>query len=137
MFLSSLLTTCIAFAADQYAVDDEMILSIAYVESGMKIDAINRNADQSEDIGLMQINSWWLSRFKDLGISKEDLFEPCNNIILGTWILRHSFDLYGRTWEAVGAYNAGTAEDEQTAERRRQYAGKVADVYQSKPWLHQ
>ena len=136
MLFSSLLASCIAFAANRYSIEEDMILAIAYVESRFDSQAVNQNSDGSEDIGFMQVNSWWLTRFKDLGLRRSDLFEPCSNIMLGTWILRHSFDLYNDVWKAVGAYNAGTASDLETEVSRKNYAGKVAYVYQNRPWLH-
>lgn len=59
--------------------------------------------EKSVDIGLMQINSWWL---KELNLSCETVLEPENNLLLALWILRQEMRRYGRTWKAVGAYHS-------------------------------
>ena len=72
----------------------------------MRAGAINVNANGSEDIGLMQINSSWLPMLARYGIRREHLFNACVNAYVGTWILAANFRQFGPTWKAVGAYNA-------------------------------
>ena len=71
---------------------------------------------KSVDIGLMQINSWWL---KELNLSCETVLEPKNNLLLALWILRQEMRRYGRTWKAVGAYHS------KKPERQRAYIKRV------------
>ena len=74
----------------------------------------------SHDIGLMQINSWWL---KHLNISSEAALEPRNNVTLGVWILAKEIQRHGYNWKAVGAYHSPTPT------RQRIYAQVVAQKY--------
>ncbi len=75
---------------------------------------------RSVDVGLMQINDWWLRR---LGISPYVALEPGNNVLLGLWILHQEMRRRGRVWKAVGAYHSPREE------RQRVYARKVARQY--------
>ncbi len=106
-------------AATRYQVNSTLLHAIARTESGLKPLAIGRNANGSRDIGLMQINSAWLSTLATYGISERDLFEPCTNIYVGAWILSYNFYRLGYTWDAVGAYNAASPQS------RRAYIDKV------------
>ncbi len=93
-------------AATRYQVNSALLHAIARTESGLNPLAVGRNPNGSYDIGLMQINSAWLSTLATYGISERDLFEPCTNIHVGAWILAYNFYRLGYTWDAVGAYNA-------------------------------
>ncbi len=75
----------------------------------------------SHDIGIMQINNWWL---KKLHISSETALEPINNITLGVWILAQEIRRHGYNWKAVGAYHSPTLW------RQQAYAKRVARYYQ-------
>ena len=76
----------------------------------------------SHDIGLMQINNWWL---KHLRISPEVALEPRNNAMLGVWILANEIRRHGYNWTAVGAYHSPTPA------RQRMYAQVVARKYKN------
>lgn len=76
----------------------------------------------SHDIGLMQVNNWWL---KHLRIPPEVALEPHNNAMLGVWILANEIQRYGYNWTAVGAYHSPTPS------RQRMYAQVVAKKYKS------
>ena len=104
-------------ASQRYGIHPYLLWSIAKKESGFKASAIGKNKDGSEDIGIMQINSWWLEprksqssgkRLGDYGITRSALFDPCTNIHAGAWVLAQNIQSYGNTWKAVGAYNAIT-----------------------------
>lgn len=57
------------------------------------------------DIGIMQINSWWLKRLK---LSPEEIVEVENNIMLGSWILADCLKRYDNDLEhALSCYNTG------------------------------
>lgn len=60
-------------------------------------------AGRSFDIGLMQVNSWWLKRY---GIALEAALDPLANIYLGGWILRSEIDRHKNLRVAVGAYHS-------------------------------
>lgn len=74
----------------------------------------------SVDLGLMQINSWWLRRLR---LSPATVLDPAANVLLGLHILRLEMGRHGRTWKAVGAYHSPKPA------RRRAYARKVARAY--------
>lgn len=113
---------CLDAAAVYHGVDALLLRAIATHESGMRANVTNRNQDGSEDVGLMQINSMHLPRLARYGITKASLFDPCVNAYVGAWILKENFVRYGSTWEAVGAYNAGSVG------KRRQYAARIHNV---------
>jgi hypothetical protein len=52
----------------------------------------------------MQVNSFWL---KALGTSSRELIDkPCYNVMVGAWILSDCLGRHGKTWKAIGCYNA-------------------------------
>jgi hypothetical protein len=90
---------------------------IARVESGLNPAAVNRNRNGTVDLGLMQINSFWLNT---LGTSSRELIDkPCYNVMVGAWILSDCLDRHGKTWKAIGCYNA-TSHD-----KRVNYSWKI------------
>ncbi|HDR9474380.1 lytic transglycosylase domain-containing protein [Burkholderia multivorans] len=97
---------CLDDAANYWNVPTSLARAIAMQESGMRPHAVSKNANGSRDIGLMQINSSWLPRLKQYGISEEDLWDGCKNAYVGTWIMAQNIAQLGYNWTAVGAYNA-------------------------------
>lgn len=97
---------CVRQAARRYQVDERLIHAIIQVESSGNPSASNRNANGSEDIGVMQINSSWLPVLGRYGIKRRHLDDPCTNVHVGAWVLAGNIARYGYTWRAVGAYNA-------------------------------
>jgi len=101
-------SVCMAFcfedAAKANSLSPELLKGIAQVESGMNQKAVNTNRNGSQDLGLMQINSFWI---KPLGLDKERLIaDACYNTMTGASILKKCIYRYGYTWKAVGCYNA-------------------------------
>lgn len=74
---------------------------------------------KSVDIGIMQLNSWWLKRLK---LTPEQVLDPEPNILMGSWILAQELNRYGYHWKAVGSYHTPV---DKNPERARQYASKV------------
>lgn len=74
---------------------------------------------KSVDIGIMQLNSWWLKRLK---LTPEQILDPEPNILMGSWILAQELNRYGYHWKAVGSYHTPV---DKNPERARQYASKV------------
>lgn len=114
--------TCWAQASAKHKVPVKLLKAIAKTESNFNPRAFNRNTNGTYDVGLMQINSWWLAKNAPLGrmgISKADLYDPCLNLHVGAWVLRQNFNKFGTNWRAVGAYNASTEY------KRVNYAKKV------------
>jgi soluble lytic murein transglycosylase-like protein len=100
---------CLDDAAQYHKVNASLVRAIAKQESGMRALAVDKNTDGTEDIGLMQINSSWLPKLAQYGISRDRLFDACVNSYVGTWILAANMKRFGPTWKAVGAYNAASA----------------------------
>lgn len=101
------LATCWEEAGRTYNVPVSMLKAIAKVESNMNPGARGKNQNGTYDIGLMQINSSWLSQLKAYKLSEESLRDPCVNLKVGAWILAQNVSQYGWNWEAIGAYNVG------------------------------
>lgn len=100
---------CFSSASTRFGVDKRMLVAIAKTESSLNPRAVGpANANGSYDMGIMQINTFWVPTLARLGISKEELMSACTNIHVGAWILAHNISRHGATWKAVGAYNATT-----------------------------
>ncbi len=116
---------CVQQAARRYQVDERLIHAIIQVESSGNPSASNRNANGSEDIGVMQINSSWLPVLGRYGIQRRHLDDPCTNVHVGAWVLAGNIARYGYTWRAVGAYNA------RSHAKREKYVAQVWRRYKS------
>lgn len=128
---------------EQYGVPISLALAIARQESGIRPWVINIEgkgyfpqsreearaiADKawaekrSFDVGIMQVNSFWLKRYN---IAVEDVLEPQSNIAMGVWILAREIRRYGLTWQAIGAYHTPLARN---PERAKNYAASVLSL---------
>lgn len=124
---------CWAAAGIRYDVPVDLLFAVGQVESSHKVDAINRNKDGSEDLGVMQINSRWLTVLAGYGITRHILLtKPCTNIQVGAWILAGEIQRTGYSWQTIGAYNAGPITKKTSAATRQRklstyqnYANKV------------
>lgn len=126
--ISSARANCWNRAASMFNISPELLYAIAQQESSLDPSAVGHNRDGSYDLGLMQINSLHLPSLRELGINKQQLKDPCLSIIVGASILADMMKRYGYTWEAVGAYNAGTAPERHA--KRMYYAEQVWRRYQ-------
>ena len=79
---------------------------------------------KSFDVGLMQINRWWMKRHN---IPPASLLDPEVNRTWGVWILEQEIARHGFNWRAVGKYHSP---DE---ERGRRYAWRVFTAAQKVP----
>ena len=77
-------------------------------------------AGKSFDVGVMQINSWWMER---LGIDPPSLLDPATNERWGKLILAEEIVRHGLNWTAVGKYHSPDPE------RGRVYAWLVYRHY--------
>lgn len=110
---------CFELAAQRYKVPAPLLKAIAQQESGGRSHAVNRNANGSSDIGLMQINSAWLPTLARHGIAQQHLYDPCVSALVGAWILSNNFARLGYTLQGLGAYNAVSPD------KRERYARQV------------
>jgi len=116
---------CFQRAATKYQIDVALLTAIAETESRFNQKAMHRNRDGSDDIGIMQINTQWLTTLKKFGIEKQHLFEPCTNIDVASWILAHNFASHGQSLVALGAYNAGFKNQPELNHIRKKYAVQI------------
>lgn len=117
--LSAQAQACWEEAANRFGVNVHLLYAIGKTESNFNPSAIGRNKNGTYDIGVMQINSWWLPTLRKYGIEEKDLSDPCTNIHVGAWVLAQNIQRMGNSWDAVGAYNA------RDPELRIKYARKV------------
>ncbi|WP_319761225.1 lytic transglycosylase domain-containing protein [Maridesulfovibrio sp.] len=129
--------------ADEFSLQPEILNAIADHESGNNPWALNiegrsvypdsreaalaiieKNQGRSYDVGLMQVNSYWIRKF---GLTPAEALEPEGNLRLGAWILRYCLDRYGYNWRAIGAYHTGSPSN--LPGRARAYAVKVMKKY--------
>ena len=99
------LDKCFMQASKKYNVPKEILVAIASVESRFNVSAINKNKNGSYDLGIMQINSIWFSKLAKIGIMEKSLYDPCQNIMIGAWILAQNINSYGFNWLAIQRYN--------------------------------
>ena len=117
--------SCWESASQRYGVNAAILHAIAMTESAMNVRAMNRNANGSVDVGLMQINSLWFPRLAEMGIEPEDLWDECTSVHVGAWVLAGYIRRFGYNWRAVGAYNAGPSSSLESELKRKEYAQRV------------
>jgi len=120
---------CFEDAAKKNGINKDILIAIAMVESHLDKNAVSKNRNGTEDVGLMQINSVHFPMLQAAGIKRRDLFNACVNIHVSALILKDCIRIHGNTWEAVGAYNVGHVKSPQANRLRRVYAQKVWRKY--------
>lgn len=131
-FLSNIAhaTSCYVRAGRYYKIDPDLLLAIAWKESRLGRHAVGQNPHGGYGAGLMQVDSQHFKELKTYGITPHRLLnDSCLNIYTGAYYLAISFRKFGRTWQAVGAYNAGFKIDEVQNQRRLLYANNVKRIY--------
>lgn len=114
------LPMCFFDASERYQIAPELLVAIGLAESRLKMSARNGNANGSRDICAMQVNSWWLGKLEEYGITEAHLaHDPCSCINSGAWILAQEIHRHGPTWRAVGFYNSTRPEIQ------KRYAARV------------
>lgn len=90
--------------AEEYGVDEELVFAVIRTESNFRADAVS----SAGAVGLMQLMpSTAEFAAKVLGAEGCDLFDPQDNVRLGTWYLRYLSERFDRLDEVLAAYNAG------------------------------
>ncbi len=102
------LPPCTDHIAAQYEVPPALVRAIHDVEAGWPGAAIGPMSNGEYDLGVMQVNGWWLKTLKEHGFTEETLRDDaCSNITAGVWILAQEYAAL-RNWpEAIAAYNRG------------------------------
>ncbi len=120
---------CFNTVGRAFGISPVLLKSIAIKESGMNPAAVNlANRNHTQDICMMQINSTHFAHLARLGISPERLLlEPCTCVSAGAWVLHGLFQHYGRSWNTVGMYNAGSSPARLTL--RMRYAREIKNIY--------
>ena len=128
LWAGGVLADCWEEAARRHDLEPQLLLAIAQVESGFKVDALHVNRDGSRDIGLMQINSQHLPRLSRRGITEPLLLsDPCVAVEAGALLPAEFAARPGHNWTAIGAYNAGSSPAREAL--RLRYARKVWTHY--------
>jgi hypothetical protein len=106
--------TCMVLVSSAYHLPPRVLPSIQAVEGG-GIGVVHRNADGSEDLGVMQVNTVWLPALSHLThLSEADirgrlLNRPCFNVAAAGLILRfHLTETRGDLLRAIGDYHSHT-----------------------------
>lgn len=98
---------CINHAAEMFHVPATIIVAVMKIENGWNGAAI-KNKNGTYDLGVMQVNSSWLTQLKTYGITRQSLqFDPCINVHTATWILAKGL-AKGEGWQGVGNYHSAT-----------------------------
>ena len=105
---------CMALVASLYDLPPRVLPSIQAVEGG-RPGVASRNANGSEDLGVMQVNTLWLpalSRYTGLSraeVRSRLVGEPCFNIAAAGAILRtYLNEAGGDLMRAIGNYHSHT-----------------------------
>lgn len=115
---------CINQAAVTYYVPAKVIISVIATEGGNVGDA-RQNKNGTYDYGPMQVNSSWLATIKKYGYTQRLLqYDPCVNVMAGTWILSNKISQSSDYWSGVANYHSVTP----TLNAR--YKIKVLNYYQ-------
>lgn len=102
--------SCIARSARQYRIHPLVVKAVALQEAG-KPGTVSRNTNDTFDLGIMQVNSDNLPFLKKQfpWVTFERLANnACENILVGTYFLRHKIDAADSFWQGVGNYHSGT-----------------------------
>lgn len=98
---------CINHAANTFHIPAMIIVAVMKIESGWNGAAI-KNKNGTYDLGVMQVNSSWVTHLKKYGITKQDLqFDPCINVHTATWIMAKGLSR-GEGWQGIGNYHSAT-----------------------------
>jgi len=114
--------------ADKNDIAPSLAFALAYVESRYKITAINKNANQSTDRGLFQLNDKTFPK-----LTENDFFNPKVSAKYGISHLRYCMDIAGNEITALAMYNAGTTrvKNNNTPQQTLNYVAKITKYRKS------
>lgn len=126
---NNIILDCWDSASSRYGFDRRLLMAFAEQESAFNPKAINARSHHDEDIGLMQINTFWIPHLKKFGITRDDLFNPCISVHVGAWVLAQSVNEFDDYRQGIGAYNVGTSKSDWAWEARAEYANDIFRRY--------
>ena len=97
---------CFKQAAIKNGVSERYLRAIGWAESRFQSDRVHVNANGSIDVGLMQINSIHFPLLEKIGVTVDQLFDPCTSIDVGARMYATKVNRHGDTLRAIGAYNS-------------------------------
>lgn len=71
-------------------------------EEALRYAAWALQAGHSFDVGVMQVNSYWIRKY---GWPLDLVLDPENNVKIGVWILAQEIQRHGLNWKAVAYYH--------------------------------
>lgn len=83
-------------------------------QEGGWVGAVIANANGSDDLGPLQVNSWWVPRIADLIKRPESsvrnwlIHDACFNVDAARWIFLSGLVASGSYWTAIGLYHSRT-----------------------------
>ena len=103
---------CLKAAANVHHMPAGVLVLLISVEAG-RLGAVSQNANDTVDIGPMQVNDSWLGKIAGhWGTSRDEAYRAlrdsfCANVEGGAWILRQALDeARGDLWEGVALYHS-------------------------------
>lgn len=106
--------SCINQASIAHHVPATLLLAIMKKENGRNGQAV-RNKDGTYDLGVMQVNTRWVKKLSQYGYTSHDLqFNPCKNVMAGSWILANSLADGKNVWAGIGNYHSHTSKYNQS-----------------------
>lgn len=124
--LSSLLINgvpieCINQAAITYFVPAKVIISVLKTEGG-RVGLAKPNKNGTIDYGPMQINSIWLKKIAPFGYTQQQIqYDPCVNVMVGTWILSREIASAQNYWQGIANYHSHTIKFNQSYQQKVRY----------------
>ena len=105
---------CMALVASFYHLPPRVLPTIQAVEGG-HVGDIQHNANGTDDLGVMQINTLWLqplsrvARLNTAQVAQRLVSDPCFNIAAAGAILRaYLTETHGNLMRAIGDYHSHT-----------------------------
>lgn len=124
---------CINQAAIIYQVPAKLIISVLAIEGGT-VGMASPNKNGTYDYGPMQINTIWLKKIEPYGYTREKIqYDPCANVMVGTWILSTNIASSPDLWRGVGGYHSYTPHLNQAYQYKISNVYKLLSTYLSNP----
>lgn len=105
---------CMAVVASVYHLPPRVLPAIHVVEGG-EVGTVHRNADGTDDFGVMQINTRWLptlarlARMSPPAVAARLVADPCFNIAAAGVVMRtYLNERHGDLMGAIGDYHSHT-----------------------------